>query len=539
LNFSAGANYTRYQTLEDYYVMFNLITLLAESVGPVETFNLSSDPTKCAPRYPGVFTAANSSVPLVPIGSPESAGCIYIDPNPVDSINGEGHNYFRSENPYTLHSWAGFAETYYQVTPDLKLTAGLRYTDDNKDFTPVPSQVLLSSSFLLAGTVDRGYPALPDIKQHWGEFTGRFVANWSPKLDFTDQSMFYASYSRGYKGGGANPPGIGYDPTPIGDKLIGPGYCDGAAPNTPLCNPIEQTLSYPKVFKPEFVNAYEAGTKNTLLDGSLVLNGDVFYYDYKNYQVSQIKSRTAVNENFDAKVWGAELESTYEPLPGLRFNFAGGYEGTRIDNGMESIDLMDRTQGTPGWTLVRPFIQLPDSCVVPTSAVVQTIVNDRGGSPTGPNDSDYINLATLCGAFLGQPTNPYNGPNGGAGFYKQLGGNELPNSPHFTLSFGAQYSMPLSADWAGTLRGDFYAQTDSWARVYNDDPYDRLHGYTNMNFSLVFTNQDGWQAMAYVKNVFDTTAITGAFLNSDDTALTTNVFVTDPRLFGLRITKNW
>lgn len=45
--------------------------------------------------------------------------------------------------------------------------------------------------------------------------------------------------------------------------------------------------------------------------------------------------------------------------------------------------------------------------------------------------------------------------------------------------------------------------------------------------------------MAYVKNVLDTTAITGAFLNSDDAALTTNVFATDPRLFGIRVTKNW
>ena len=56
---------------------------------------------------------------------------------------------------------------------------------------------------------------------------------------------------------------------------------------------------------------------------------------------------------------------------------------------------------------------------------------------------------------------------------------------------------------------------------------------------MIFTNQDGWQAMAYVKNLFDTTAITGAFLNSDDTSLTTNVFTTDPRLFGIRVTKNW
>jgi iron complex outermembrane receptor protein len=45
--------------------------------------------------------------------------------------------------------------------------------------------------------------------------------------------------------------------------------------------------------------------------------------------------------------------------------------------------------------------------------------------------------------------------------------------------------------------------------------------------------------MGYVKNVFDVTTITGASLNSDDTALTTNVFTTDPRLMGVRITKSF
>ncbi len=99
--------------------------------------------------------------------------------------------------------------------------------------------------------------------------------------------------------------------------------------------------------------------------------------------------------------------------------------------------------------------------------------------------------------------------------------------------------MPLTPDWAGTLRADYYWQDYSWARVFNDNPYDRLRGYTNVNLALIFTSQNGWQAMAYAKNVFNTTAITGAFLNSDDTALTTNVFVTDPRLIGVRVTKNW
>jgi iron complex outermembrane receptor protein len=45
--------------------------------------------------------------------------------------------------------------------------------------------------------------------------------------------------------------------------------------------------------------------------------------------------------------------------------------------------------------------------------------------------------------------------------------------------------------------------------------------------------------MGYVKNVFNTTAITGDFLNSDDSGLTTNIFLTDPRLFGVRVTKDF
>jgi outer membrane receptor protein involved in Fe transport len=135
--------------------------------------------------------------------------------------------------------------------------------------------------------------------------------------------------------------------------------------------------------------------------------------------------------------------------------------------------------------------------------------------------------------------NPATAPNGGQGFEKDLSGNKLPNAPPFTLSSGVQYSMPVSADWAATARVDGYWQGNTFARVFNDRPYDQIHGYTNVNLSLTLTNQDGWQAMAYMKNVFDTTAITGAFLNTDDTGLTTNVFVTDPRLFGLRVTKNW
>ena len=259
----------------------------------------------------------------------------YIDPNPISNLDGQGHNYFRSENPYRSEfPTAGFGEAYYQVLSDLKLTAGLRWTDDSKTFFNIPSWVFLEGG---------GYPTRScAVRQEWKEWTGRFVANWTPKLDFTDQTMVYASYSRGYKGGGANPPGPQVD------------YVSA-----------QSSVTHPATFAPEFVNAYELGTKNTLFDGAMTLNGDVFYYDYKGYQISQIVDRTSINLNFDAKVDGAELEATWEPVPGLRFNFAGGYEDSSVDKGQSAIDLMDRTAGHTDWIVVKPFVAETSNCILP------------------------------------------------------------------------------------------------------------------------------------------------------------------------------
>ena len=148
----------------------------------------------------------------------------YIDPNPIDHLNGQGHNYFRRENSLSLELYRWFWRGLFQVTPDVKLTGGLRWTDDSKRFVDIPSQV-----FLLGG----GYPIAGIVNQEWKEWTGRFVADWTPKIDFTDTTLLYASYSRGYEGGGANPPG------PAGD-LVSPGILSNAPAD--LCAGIRQCL---------------------------------------------------------------------------------------------------------------------------------------------------------------------------------------------------------------------------------------------------------------------------------------------------------
>ncbi len=532
-NFSLGANYMHYQTNEDYFVFFNVLSALEQ----ITNGSGPGDYTHCVPvsLHPpytispnpalynvfGVYGGFSSQFGCVDTIFANSAPGTYIDPNPIPTLDGHGHNYFRSENPYRLSSYAGFGEAYYQLTPDVKLTAGLRWTDDQKTFWQIPSWV-----YMLGG----GYPIQGIVNQEWKEWTGRGVVNWTPNLDFTDQTLVYASYARGYKGGGANPP------LPEANFLS-----------------TQSTVAHPATFDPEFVNAYELGTKNTLFDGALTLNGDVFYYDYKGYQISQIVDRSSINLNFDAKIRGAELEASWQPMPGLKFNFAGGYEHTRVNNGMKAIDLMDRTAGHSDWVVVRPFIVDTSNCILP-DYVVKAIIQahpgpDIFGSGIGGACNSAYNPGGLVGIFGGNAADqavfdsvnwdPSTAPNNGEGFYKDLGGNQLPNAPHFTTSLSADYTIPVSEDWAATLHGDFYWQSQSWARIFNDPNYDKIRGYSNVNLALILTSADGWQVMGYLKNVFDTTSITGAFLNSDDTALTTNIFVTDPRLFGVRVTKNW
>ena len=541
-NFSIGGNYLHYETEENYYVFINTLT----SYTAIGGGGTPSKPSQQADWIPGVsdnsqcliggFVDINPSRP----SNPQGGGCIYIDPNPLTSLNNQGHNYFLSQNPYVLNSYAGFGEAYYNVTNDLKLTTGLRWTVDRKHFVDIPSELLISGY---------GYPITAVVNQEWDQFTGRAAVNWTPKLDFTDQSLVYGSYAHGYKAGGANPPGATLLTFQTSDTT----------------NPI-----HPLTFKPEFIDAFELGSKNTLLDGALTLNADVFYYNYENYQISRIVDRTAINDNFDAHVKGAEIESTYEPVPGLRFNFAGGWEDTALARGTKSVDLMDRTAGNADWMVIKPFITQASNCILP-KYVVAAMLNTDDAPFTVSVDSIPVacgnaytrqldpvtqlpyqpNPTVTCLTPSGPCTHdnyvppgypgfdPSTAPNNGQGFDKDLSGNELPNAPPFTVSAGAQYSLPLTTDWAGTLRADYYWQDYSWARVFNDKPYDRIRGYTNVNLSLILTSQSGWQVMLYDKNVFNETAITGDFLNSDDSGLTTNVFLTDPKLIGVRVTKNW
>ncbi|HEX6859064.1 MAG TPA: TonB-dependent receptor [Caulobacteraceae bacterium] len=548
-NFSLGANWLRADSEDKYYVFINTLSLVVLNASQIETPYVpgKSDGSRCL---------LNGPAPGDPNGVYGVAGCVYTDPNPIGSLNDQGHNYFLSKNPYKLISYAVFGEAYYNITDALKVTAGLRWTVDKKEAPRIPSWLLARGTY--------GYPVAEVIEQEWREPTGRLTVDWKPDLAFTDETLLYASYAHGYKAGGANPPRYVY-------VFYGGGadYGTGAVTTGSIALAAQAaSATRPKTFDPEFVDAFEVGSKNTLADGRVTLNVAAFYYDYKDYQISEIVDRSAFNRNFDATVWGIELESDWRPLENLRLGFKGGYEKTRIADGEQAVDLMDRTAGHEGWSVVRPFPTFASNCILPTELYLPTngtsygpiwgLGGPNGGNPGGcewayaigydpvteapyepypttSNGSSLLNWDNYPGFDPSQPA-----INNGEGFYKQLGGNELPNAPHWTATVTGDYTLPLPNAWLMTLHTDVHWQSQSWWRVFNDHVYDKLHPYFTMNLAAIFTNEEGgWNVMAYVKNVTDETAITGAFLNSDDTGLTTNVFLTEPRLYGLRVTKSW
>jgi iron complex outermembrane receptor protein len=531
-NFSVGANYLEFKIDESYYVFSNLFTAAAQNFFNGRGGVLS--PATCAPG-----TALSVETDAFGRHFP----CIYIDPNPLRGINGQGHNYFRSRNVANTRSSAIFGEGYWQINDKWKLTAGLRWTRDVKTTTPVPSQLLLADStvpdmpLLGGGYVGYGYPAGKKIEQTWNEPTGRLVLDWSPDLSFTDSTMLYASLSRGYKAGGTNSPGIGANPAVL-----------SFVPKDPR-------------FKAEYVNAFEIGMKNVMGGGQFILNATAFYNDYKDYQISQIIDRQTVNENFDAKTWGAEIEAVWRPTSQFQLSGNIGLLRTRIGSNQYSIDVMDRTAGNPDWVVVRPWMQLASNCIAP-KAMVETFfenfyqIFDESSLANYLNSFCTVNLPTGLGGFTqdrglnggpgdnawllgGLYYNPEtDAPNGGAGFAKNVGGKELPNAPKITVSLSPQYTFALP-DSDLTLRADLYYQGKSWARVYQDR-IDRLHDWGNVNLSLTwYRPSSDLTVQLYVKNALDGEAITGTFLNSDDSGLTSNVFLQDPRIFGLSVRKGF
>ncbi|WP_157218090.1 TonB-dependent receptor [Flavisphingomonas formosensis] len=219
-------------------------------------------------------------------------------------------------------SYAAFGQATYDLTSQLSITGGLRYTDETRRFNPA-GQVLQGYDYLsvtpvpgftnlFAGAV--GAPGTPLFPAGWYARKSKSVTPMvSINYKLSRDAMIYASYSKGFKGGGFT---MRYFPPVV-----------PAAGTDP-----DDIVSYAG---PEKATSYEVGLKSELFDRRLRFNIAGFYTDYKDIQITYnidpdgagpIGAFVPVLANAaSARIKGIEIESSAAVTDWLRFDGSMGY----------------------------------------------------------------------------------------------------------------------------------------------------------------------------------------------------------------------
>lgn len=448
--------------------------------------------------------------------------------------------FFRNDtDEYNLDTYALFGEFYADVSDSTRVTIGLRYSSETKEVSarntllnnpalpfeegisgrpyldaslgglvgptgalaPFVNGGISDPTFLGYGTTGNNpVPAYNQFKAEFNEMTGKFGIDHYMDLSFTDETLVFATLARSYKSGGINPPSL-----------------SGA---------FEQT------FDPEFINSVEIGAKNRLYDGAMQANITYFFYDFEGLQNSKIIDRTSVNENIDAEIQGLEVELNWFPVDNLRIDGFVSWLDTEITGGT-SLNPADPTAGNPNWITLKNTGA--DVFIAPVAALGDPNFSFDQGQ-CGQNNLECAsvftaNPATAAGG-AGFATPTVQVP---LGFAEDLSGNQLPGSPEFSVKLGVQYSFNFGNGMEFVPRLDYYWQDSFYYRVYNS-PQDEIDAWQVWNASATLYGSDGaWYVEGFVKNLADDDNITGGYFTDYSSANFTNVFVLEPRTYGLTL----
>jgi outer membrane receptor protein involved in Fe transport len=332
-------------------------------------------------------------------------------------VNGETRN-------ARTQAWAWFGEGQLRIGESLRGTLGARYTKEDRS----------SEGRNIILTANQPFTAAPPI--HDGHWTGRASLDWVPAKDV----LVYGSWATGYKGGGFN-----------------------------AANAAQRT------FKPETVTALEFGAKAEFFDRSLRTNISLFNNDYKNMQLAQRISASAITSNADARTRGIELETAWAPTRAWLLDANVSFLRTRIGDFM-TIDSANPAQSATS-----------------TSPAVQ------------------VNLA----------------------------GKQLPHAPRSKFKVGVQHSFAGPGGWKATARLDHVWQDDYFAREFNTiNDRIAAWSVTNLQVGLASpTGNVGIKV--FVKNLANNENITNIIIEDPTVGRYRNVRLMDPRTVGLQVQLNF
>lgn len=178
-------------------------------------------------------------------------------------------------------SYAAFADGVVHLPGAVDLSAGARYTRDDKQASLLRSDFVRASNGFAVGPLDAA----------WHQLTPRAVLSWTPRAGV----MGYASATRGYTSGGYN--------------------ADATT-----------ATAFRATFEPETVNNFELGAKTQWFDNRLRVNLAAYQMNYRDKQELVNNTQTGILTIFNAgkaTVKGMELELAYKAASWL--DVSGGY----------------------------------------------------------------------------------------------------------------------------------------------------------------------------------------------------------------------
>ncbi len=439
---------------------------------------------------------------------------------PIISTPGAGG--FYDEQRAETESVAVYGQGSFAVTDRLKLTAGVRFTRDTKDFAfanadailptlgtpaipqgrfivlgigPIPDSAFgakgQATNCVFAAPAPQPRPGMACLAANTSRLTGATYdtatfekTTWRLAADYqlNDDSLLYASVSSGFRSGGFN---------------------SGQA--AAILQP---------TFKPEEVIAYEVGSKNRFFDNTLQLNAAAFFNSYDSLQeqrqVPVGNTTLSIIENSGkAEAKGVEIETIWRPIQDLTLSFnvsALDAKYTDFKNAPlpfgTSIVVTDATQLTP------------------------TVVN--GVTIANAGQRRIFAPGYSCGVVPGTGTGLPGAP--GVAFGCDLSGKKLPYAADYSGSFSIQYAFDL---------GDMGRLTPLAVVSFNSGFFgqpansvlDEQGSFTKVDLRLTWDATDKLSLAAFINNATDEAVANRFVFGGGGQAQTA---FAPPRLWGIK-----
>lgn len=363
---------------------------------------------------------------------------------------------YASLSSVTREAWAAYFEGSYDITDALSVTAGIRY---NKDTYSGSSASNSDTPSYTSGPYLQPAPR-PGLSTD--EVTGKAAISYK----LTPSNMVYVSYTRGFKPGGINT----------------------AAPNAaPALLSFE--MGTMPTYKPETVDSFELGSKNTFFGNALQLNASAFFYNYKNMQFLEedaVLYGEGISNAPKAEIYGLELEGSW------RLN-----DNWRLDGTMSFL----RGKYTEDYFALDP--------------VSATEAQNAAGYP------GFLFWSNFYAASLARDAARHN-----------INGNDVPKIPKVQGSASLTYTNKIAGGDLMAKAQVIYRGKYNY-RLFNESSTDITPAYTQTNLFVSFSPDNTKLTFSLTAtNLFNEEGINSRFSDPYGSAQTYNTYIPPRQVIG-------